>query len=167
MLVAQSCLTLCDSMDCSLPGSSVHGISQARILEQVVISSSRESSRRRDQTCISASQARYPWATWDTLGEFMAYIYSKVRFVNVFIQFWDYLISCSLFLSCHYFTLCAVWFSGVWQTYLPPQCRTVHLYHSKKHSQWWFLVVGLYPFPQLLETTELFSIFFCLFQNLL
>ena len=35
MLVAQSCLTLCDPMDCSLPGSSVHGILQARILEWV------------------------------------------------------------------------------------------------------------------------------------
>ena len=33
LLVAQSCLTLCDPMDCSLPGSSVHGILQARILE--------------------------------------------------------------------------------------------------------------------------------------
>ena len=32
MLVAQSCLTLCDPMDCSLPGSSVYGISQARML---------------------------------------------------------------------------------------------------------------------------------------
>ena len=32
-LVTKSCLTLCDPMDCSLPGSSVHGISQARILE--------------------------------------------------------------------------------------------------------------------------------------
>ena len=31
--VAQSCLTLSDRMDCSLPGSSVHGISQARVLE--------------------------------------------------------------------------------------------------------------------------------------
>ena len=39
----QSCLTLCDLMDCSLPGSCVHGISQARTLEWVVISSSRES----------------------------------------------------------------------------------------------------------------------------
>ena len=36
-LVAQSCPTLCDPMDCSLQGSSVHGIFQARILEQVVI----------------------------------------------------------------------------------------------------------------------------------
>ena len=36
---AQLCLTLCNPMDCSLPGSSVHGIFQARILEQVAISS--------------------------------------------------------------------------------------------------------------------------------
>ena len=41
---AQSCLALCNPMDCSLPGSSVHGIFQARILEWVVISSSRGSS---------------------------------------------------------------------------------------------------------------------------
>ena len=40
----QSCLTLCDSMDYSPPGSSVHGILQARILEWVAMSSSRESS---------------------------------------------------------------------------------------------------------------------------
>ena len=38
VLVTQSCLTLCDRMDCSLPGSSVHGILQARILEWVAVS---------------------------------------------------------------------------------------------------------------------------------
>ena len=42
--VPQSCLTLCDPMDCSLPGSSVHGIFQARVLEWVAISFSRGSS---------------------------------------------------------------------------------------------------------------------------
>ena len=51
--VAQSCLTLCDSMDCSPPGSSVHGILQARILEWVAISFSRGSSRPRDWTQVS------------------------------------------------------------------------------------------------------------------
>ena len=45
--------TVCDPMDCSPPGSSVHGILQARILEWVVVSSSRGSSRPRDQTRIS------------------------------------------------------------------------------------------------------------------
>ena len=44
----QTCLTLCDSMDCSLPVSSVHGISQARTLEWVVIIFSRGSSQPRD-----------------------------------------------------------------------------------------------------------------------
>ena len=44
VLVTQSCLIMCDPMDCSLPGSSVHGILQARILEWVAISSSRGSS---------------------------------------------------------------------------------------------------------------------------
>ena len=46
--VAQSCLTLCDPEDCSLPGSSVHGILQAKILELVAISFSRVSSPPRD-----------------------------------------------------------------------------------------------------------------------
>ena len=44
----QSCPTLCDPVDCSLPGSSVHGILRARILEWVAILSSRGSSRPRD-----------------------------------------------------------------------------------------------------------------------
>ena len=51
--VAQSCPALCDPMDYSPPGSSVHGISRARILEWVAISLSRGSSRPRDQNCIS------------------------------------------------------------------------------------------------------------------
>ena len=48
LLVAQSCLTLCDSMDCSLLGSSVHGILQASILKWVAMPFSRGSSRHRD-----------------------------------------------------------------------------------------------------------------------
>ena len=51
--VAQSCLTLYDPVDCSLPASSVHGILQARILEWVAISFSRGSSRPRDRTCLA------------------------------------------------------------------------------------------------------------------
>ena len=53
VLVSQSCLTLCDPVDCSLPGSSVHRILQARILEWVAISFSREHSWRRDWTQVS------------------------------------------------------------------------------------------------------------------
>ena len=51
--VVKSCLILWDCMDCSPPVSSVHGILQARILEQVAISSSRGSSQARDCTGIS------------------------------------------------------------------------------------------------------------------
>ena len=50
---AQLCPTLCDPMDCSPPGSSVHGIVQARILEWVAISYSRGSSQPRNQTRVS------------------------------------------------------------------------------------------------------------------
>ena len=49
VLVAQSCPTLCDPMDCSPPGSSVYGISQARILKWVDISFSRGSSGPKGQ----------------------------------------------------------------------------------------------------------------------
>ena len=52
-LVTQSCLTLCDPLDCSPRGSSVHGILQARVLEWVAMASSRGSSQPRDRTCIS------------------------------------------------------------------------------------------------------------------
>ena len=51
----QSCPTLCDPMDCSPPGSSVHGILQARTLEWVAMPSSRGSSPSRDGTRVSCS----------------------------------------------------------------------------------------------------------------
>ena len=50
VLVIQLCLTLCDPTDCSSPGSSVHGILQARILEWGAIPFSRVSSQPRDRT---------------------------------------------------------------------------------------------------------------------
>ena len=53
VLVAQSCPILCDPMDCSPPDSSVHGILQTRIQEQVAIFSPRGSSRPKDQTHVS------------------------------------------------------------------------------------------------------------------
>ena len=49
----QSCPALCDPMGCSLPGSSIHGILQARILEWVAMLSSRGSSGPKDQTSVS------------------------------------------------------------------------------------------------------------------
>ena len=55
VLVAQLCQTLCDPMDCSLLGPSVHGISQARIMEWVAISFSRGSFQPRDPTQVSCT----------------------------------------------------------------------------------------------------------------
>ena len=67
--VAQSCPTLCDPMDCSLPGSSVHGIFQAIVLEWIAISFSRGSSQPRDWTQISRIVDRCftIWATREVL----------------------------------------------------------------------------------------------------
>ena len=64
-IVAQSCPTLCDPMDCSLPGSSVHGFPQARILEWVAIPFSKGSSQPRDQISVSCIAGRILiiWAT--------------------------------------------------------------------------------------------------------
>ena len=56
--VTQSCPTLCDPMDYSPPGSSVHGILQVRILEWVAISFSRGSSQPRDRTRVSCIAGR-------------------------------------------------------------------------------------------------------------
>ena len=56
--VAQSCLTLWDPIHYYLPGSSVHGILQARVLEWVAISFSRGSSQRRDWTRVSCTAGR-------------------------------------------------------------------------------------------------------------
>ena len=62
-------MTLCDPMDCSLPGSSVHGILQARILEWVAIPFSRGSSGPRDWTWVSCIAGRFftIWAMREAL----------------------------------------------------------------------------------------------------
>ena len=67
LLLSQSCPTLCDPMDCSLPASSVHGILQARILEWVAMTFSRGSSQPRNQTRVSCIAGRFfpIWATRD------------------------------------------------------------------------------------------------------
>ena len=67
---AQSCLALCDPMDCSPPGSSLHGIFQAWILEWVAISFSRGSSPPRDHTRVSSIVGRRftVWATREALS---------------------------------------------------------------------------------------------------
>ena len=58
-LVIQSCLTLCDPMDCSPPGSSVHGDCRSRILKHIAIPSSRGSSQPRDRRQVSCTAGRF------------------------------------------------------------------------------------------------------------
>ena len=74
-LVAQSCLTLCDPMDCSPPGSSVHGILQARIPEWVAIAFPRGSSGPRDQTQVShvAGRLLTVWGTGEARCEHLCF----------------------------------------------------------------------------------------------
>ena len=69
-LAAQSCLTLCNPMDCSPPGSSVHAILQARIWECVARSSSRGSSWPRDRTQASHIVGRF-FSVWVTREDFV------------------------------------------------------------------------------------------------
>ena len=76
-LVVQLCPTFCDPMDCSLPGSSVHGILQARILEWIATPSSRGSSQHRGGTQVSLIAGGFftIWATREAHpGIYLAHI---------------------------------------------------------------------------------------------
>ena len=84
-LVAQSGLTLCDPMDCSVPGSSDNGVLQARILEWVAIPFSRGSSQPRDETWVSCIAGRFftVWATREALF-FFFFLSTFVCFICLF-----------------------------------------------------------------------------------
>ena len=116
----QSCLTLCDPLSCSPPGSFVHGIFQARILEWVAISYSRWSSQPRYQTHVSyisytCRRIIYHCTTWE------AYIYNYFNikllilctyintglYIFVYIynfpyQYWVMRVFCSLTVQCEW-----------------------------------------------------------------
>ena len=77
-LAAQSCPTLCDPLDYSPPGSSSHGISQARILEWVAIPFSRGSSQPRDRICISFLAGGFFTTEPPGIFTIITYFYSKV-----------------------------------------------------------------------------------------
>ena len=100
MLVAQSCLILCDPVDYNLSGSFVHGILQAWILEWVAISFSRGSSQPRDQIPVSWTAGRFftIWATREAPFNctsikdtfFYSYIwklFEKSYFIKLFVLF--------------------------------------------------------------------------------
>ena len=98
VLVAQSCLTLCDLMGCSPPGSSVHGILQARILEWVATLFSRRSSWPRDRmkfSCIAGSFT--VWATREAHMTSHTHKWNKLlRIYHYFLckspQKWDFIL---------------------------------------------------------------------------
>ena len=86
--VAQSCLTLCDPMDCNLPGSSVHGIFQARIPELVAISFSRGSSQPRDWTWVSLIVGRH-FTIWGTREVLVIFYFSTDHPIIWWCFCWD------------------------------------------------------------------------------
>ena len=92
--VAHLCLTLCDPTDCSPPGSSIHRIFQATILEQVAISFSRGSSQARDQTSVSHVAGRLftTWATRETTYKNTRYPVKCKFQIIISISAWDVLI---------------------------------------------------------------------------
>ena len=74
VLVAQSCPTFCDPMNCNPPGSSVPGVLQARILEWLAIPFFRRSSQPRNRTQVSCNAGEF-FASWSTiLRIFMVHI---------------------------------------------------------------------------------------------
>ena len=86
--VAQLCLTLCDPMDCSLPGSSVHGIFQAIVLEWIAISFSRWSSQPRDRTWVSRIIDRC-FTIWATIYIYIyTYIFLSAMFCSSVHKLW-------------------------------------------------------------------------------
>ena len=93
--VSQSCPAQCDPTDCSPPGSSVHGILQARILEWVAIpfSSCHLPSWPRDQTQVSCIACRFfiVWATWEAMKENFQTKMTQMSGCNLkkTSQFWD------------------------------------------------------------------------------
>ena len=84
VLVAQSCLTLCNPVDCGLPGPSVHGILQARILKWVDIPFSRESSQP-GSNWVSCTVGRFftIWATKEPIAIDNSVINILMIYVNV------------------------------------------------------------------------------------
>ena len=109
VLVAQLCPTLCDPMDCSLPGSSVHGILQGRILEWIAISFSRGSSQSRDRTQVSCIAGRF-FTIWATREACLCWGLREYFFEDFFFSYMDNF--WNLYWICHNIVsvLCFVFF---------------------------------------------------------
>ena len=120
--VAQSCLTLCNPIDWSLPGSSIHGIFQVRILEWAAISSPKGSSPPRDWTHVS-------WiciCLADSL--LLSYLWSP------------YVMFCSDLIASKFFILFCWWtsqfFSGGIMSLFIQQMRISNFPHTKMNFRW-------------------------------
>ena len=86
--VAQLCLILYDPMDCSPPGSSVHGILQTRILEWLAISSSRGASWCRDQAPVpwgfcTGRQILHHWVTWEVPSVYHIHFHPWLGYLGI------------------------------------------------------------------------------------
>ena len=88
VLVSQSWPTFSNPMDCSLPGSSVHRILKARILDRIAISFSKESSQSRDWTWITCIASRFftVWATREILR--YQHFTSRVKVIMLIEELW-------------------------------------------------------------------------------
>ena len=96
----QSCPALCDPVDCSLPGSSVHGILQARILKWVDMPSSSGSSPSRNQTHVSCISGGF--FTTEPLGTPYLYLNLESSSFTLLSHLWTELYS---FLNFFFFSL--------------------------------------------------------------
>ena len=125
VLATQSCMTLCNSMDCSPPVSSVHGILQASRLEWVVIPFSRRSSWHKDQTQVFCTAGRF-FTVW-TIRE--AHLTAYLHLISSFLEISLNLLSvtCSSFYS--------VWlhcFSFNFRIYFLVFCLIILIWFQKK-----------------------------------
>ena len=106
---AQSCPTLWDPRNCNPPGSSVHGILQAGILEWVAISSSKESSQLRDWTnvsCVSCITGRLLtlWAIWEPYKKLLQNWNEQLAWFSLWPEFSWGQVRCCLCLCYFYLT---------------------------------------------------------------
>ena len=121
--VAQSCLTLWNPIDCSLPGSSVHGIFQVRILGWVAISSSRGSSPSRDWTHVS-------WICCICLADsfLLSHLWSP------YVMFCSDLIASEFFIFFHWWTF-QFFSGGIMSLFIQQMCIS-NFPHTKMDFRW-------------------------------
>ena len=124
VLVAQSCPTLCDLMDCSPPGPSAYGMSQARILEEVAISFPKGSSRPRGS---NPSLLRCRWILYPLTHQGGFEWNHRLRICNVSTGWWDWEYSLREFRM----TSCK-WKMFLREDYMPPTDTGISQKEQKK-----------------------------------